>query len=270
MGLSTSCCSVWRGDTAWAVGSVSQAHAGQPEQEQLPFPIYRQLARDEMCEGVFDHPMPLCLLAQRSSEIGLMPIAYSLSKSQPVPNPKWTGRVGEQLFCGQPCSSSSRPLSAGETLGVGNYMQPWGLKAWFYPSPGLRTSSCRTWRVGRAPAPRFSALAGPLPGSPGLGALPIVTRLCPVFVHLFCSPHFASPERGSCSSVNTIFESSHAVWAQILALIYCCVHFTALKSREFKSPLNTIGDTRRPVFWSSPINGYKFESRQQGSRAGKD
>lgn len=214
--------------------------------------------------------MPLCLLPQQSSEMGIMPIAYSLPKSQPVPDPRWTGRVGEQLFPSWPCSLLSPHPPAEKTVGVGNYTQPWGLKARFYLSPGLRTGSCRTWRVGRAPVPCLSALAGPLPGSPGLGALPIATRLCPVFVHLFCSPHFASPERGSCSSVNTIFESSHAVWAQILALIYCCVHFTALKSREFKSPLNTIGDTRRPVFWSSPINGYKFESRQQGSRAGKD
>jgi len=47
-------------------------------------------------------------------------------------------RMREQLFRGQPCNS------AGETLGVGNYMQPWGLKAQFYPSPGLRTSCCRT------------------------------------------------------------------------------------------------------------------------------
>lgn len=214
--------------------------------------------------------MLLCLLAQRSLEMGLMPIAYSLPKSQPMPVPRWTGRMGEQLFHGQPNSMWSRFLPAGETLEVGNYMQPWGLKGWIYLSPVLRTSSCKMWRVGRAPAPCLSILAGPHPGSPGSGALLIATRLCPVFVHLFCSPHFASPERGSCSSVNTIFESSHAVWAQILALIYCCVHFTALKSSEFKSPLNTTGDTRRPVFWSSPVNGYKFESRQQGSRAGKD
>lgn len=179
-------------------------------------------------------------------------------------NDRWAARLWPAY------SLWSHTLSAGETLRVGNYLHLWGLKAQLYLRPGLWISSCRTWRVGRAPAPRCSALAGLLHGSSGLRALPIVTRLSPVFVHLFCSPHFASPERGSCSSVNTIFESSHAVWAQILALIYCCVHFTVLKSREFKSPLNTTGDTRRPVFWSSPVNGYKFESRQQGSRAVKD
>lgn len=108
------------------------------------------------------------------------------------------------------------------------------------------------------------------PWLPGLTSPTHSEKALPCVCSFVLFPHFASPERGSCSSVNTIFESSHAEWAQILALIYCCVHFTALKSSEFKSPLNTIGDTRRPVFWSSPINGYKFESRQQGSRAGKD
>lgn len=54
-------------DTAWAVGSVSQAHTGQLEEKQLSCLFYGQLARDEMCKGVFNYPMPRCLLAQRSS-----------------------------------------------------------------------------------------------------------------------------------------------------------------------------------------------------------
>lgn len=37
------------------------------------------------------------------------------------------------------------------------------------------------------------------------------------------------------ASLNTGFESAHAVWAQILVLMYCWVHFTTLKSAEFKS-----------------------------------
>lgn len=145
-----------------------------------------------------------------------------------------------------------------------------GPESMVLPQPWLENQFLQNMKGWGSSCPTSQRTRWPSPWIPGWGALPIATRLCPVFVHLFCSPHFASSERGSCSSVNTIFESSHAVWAQILALIYCCVHFTALKSREFKSPLNTIGDTRRPVFWSSPINGYKFESRQQGSRAGKD
>lgn len=198
-----------------------------------------------------------------------MPTAWSLMISQPMPEPSWAGIQAKNSSLACPVASDLL-LSVRQRSGAVSYAQPWSLKAWHSPSPGFRTGSCRMCRAGRAPAPCPSALTGPLPSSLCLGAQPVATRLCPVFVHLFRSPHFAFPERGSCSSVNTIFERSHAVWAQILALIYCCVHFTALKSREFKSPLNTIGDTRRPVFWSSPINGYKFESRQQGSRAGKD
>lgn len=240
----------------YSLGSASQA---QLQEGQLPCPLYGQLAKEVQGNASPPYaPVPSCTKKFRN---GPHVHCYSLPKSQPVPEPRSTGKMGEQHFLGQPCSLWSATRSP---------RGRWSLKAQCSPHLGFRTGSCRRRRAGRAPAPRLSALAGPLPSSPCLGALPVATRLCPVFVHFFCSPHFASPERGSCSSVNTIFESSHAVWAQILALIYCCVHFTALKSREFKSPLNTTGDTRRPLFWSSPINGYKFESRQRGSRAGKD
>lgn len=47
------------------------------------------------------------------------------------------------------------------------------------------------------------------------------------------------------ASLNTVFESAHAVWAQIPALMYRWVHFTTLESTELKSlsiPLETPED----------------------------
>lgn len=210
-------------------------------------------------KGVFDYPMPRYL----AQEVLEQPHAHSLQFAAVSTWLQVDGKDGWVTHLWPALQLVISPLCRRDT---------WGreLCAAIGPASRLESHSLENVKDWESFCPTSQHTHWPSPWLPGLTSPTHSDKALPCVCSFVLFPHFASSERGSCSSVNTIFESSHAVWAQILALIYCCVHFTALKSSEFKSPLNTIGDTRRPVFWSSPVNGYKFESRQQGSRAGKD
>lgn len=83
-------------DTAWAVGSVSQAHTGQLEEKQLSCLFYGQLARDEMCKRVFSYPVPRCLLAQRSSGTASCPFPTVCQSLNLTPG-EWEGWVSNSF-----------------------------------------------------------------------------------------------------------------------------------------------------------------------------
>lgn len=113
-------------DIAWAVGSVSQAHTGQLEEKQLLCLLYGQLARGEMCKGVFDYPMPRCL-AQRSSRTASCPFPTICQSLKLIPG-EWEGWVSN-LFVASPAACDLTFSLQERHVGVGNYVQSQGLQA---------------------------------------------------------------------------------------------------------------------------------------------